>query len=308
WPILICPPLAAFKVPADSIDRIPYEIQLLTLSKSRKKNTISIKYFNKEFEFCATQVTEKEIKALLEKYLIDSSEKKRFIKDSLKYFKETKEILFSSADDEHRSFSLDCITTYILEFECSILNNYLHEKSQNTAFYKSHMEGNPLFKLDHLLLSTTLFEAIFTGPINPITGFFQHFWLEYLDKLNEDHSQQNEKEKQRKLKELLIKAKDLVDPNLETSNVVLQKKKLPCYNYLFAALLHEKARHTGDDFVRLCREAADMYIDRSGKEFTGEQLANVFHSTVKNYGGWPGFYQQNKEKIKKLKKKVNWQD
>lgn len=290
------------------IDLIPNEIELLPLSKSKKKNTASIMAYNKEFEFCAAQITEKSVKALLEKYLVESDNKKAFIKDSIGFLQATKKILFTWQDEEPRNFSLNFITLYILELECNILNNYVYQKSQNTTLYQMLMVENPLFKLDHVLLFNTLVPVLFRGSILPHQDDFNDFWHEYVNSLNEKHKQHNENERHKKLQEALKKVEEIIGTKPSKSNPVREKKKLSCYNYLFAALLHEKARHTGDDFVRLCRESADTYIDRNGKEFTGEQLANVFHITVKKYGGWPGFYENNKEKIKKLKKEINWQE
>ena len=57
-----------------------------------------------------------------------------------------------------------------------------------------------------------------------------------------------------------------------------QKEKLQDDKYLFSTRLHYKAELENVSFAKICREAAEKYVDINGNDFTGRQLENTFKS------------------------------
>lgn len=287
-------------------DLLPPEWDIKLLRRGGRVKGVKVSEIGKNFEFDLSQVTDSQISKIISTNLKANTDKDYIIEETISVARYVTELLINEETDIRAKWGcLNYLAFFILEYECAIINYLVDHKEKNTNLFR-------LFNVSSKYNIIQLFKAFIIvskkGTCDAFRNDWADLWFCYADLLLSEEKDNRIRIKEEKLQKLHRELGETLEIQPSESIYKPQKIKLPCYNYLFAALLHEKARRTGDDFVRLCREAADRFIDRNGKEFTGEQLANVFHITVKKYGGWPGFYENNKEKIKKLKKEINWQE
>jgi len=293
-------------------DFIAEENKIIIKFEPSHKKAIIFNLLDKEFEVDISAYSPKKIREHLKKSIIDDNEKSKIIEATIESSQEFSQwVTQTDKDPEDRFIALVFLNEFIFGFEDLMINYFIEQRNQNSHFYQSLISQNPNFHIDVDLLFICMATANCPMIIDTAYSDFSDFWQLYSNSLLEEEKRADVKLRQKQFIEAYQKLGDTLNIPADPAQAVapkVEKKKLPCFNYLYAALLHEKARKSDDEFVRLCREAAGQFIDRNGNEFTGEQLANVFHNTVKKYGGWPEFYEMKKQSIKILKKKINWQE
>ena len=295
--------------------------QLFSLSFCFNRNpenvydiTIEFKLFDKTFDLDLNLFSQENIKYHLKKHLINSNYKSKIIHDTISFSRELVNKTFIEGNESR--FVLFCLTSlydFIFEKECAVLNYFIEQKQNNSSIYQSLIVNkiSAYLALDKLFLFYVSSGSRIIDIRNFYNNNFAAIWKGYEKMLMEESETNNNDGIAKRLESMLDKSfitdeKSRFDNNQESLEKI-DKKKLPCYNYLFAALLHEKARKCSNTFLTLCREASKEWLDRNGKEFTGEQLANNFHNTVKKCGGWPEFFSEKEEQIENLKRNINWQ-
>lgn len=291
-------------------DFLPSQIFDLIAFHPKPNEKILVILHDKCLECKLSRFSEQSIRAHLCKYLIDDEAKSEFIEETVNYTLSLKESLFLHVDEPERYIGLIALYRSIYENECALLNYFIDQANQNTAVFRSWIDRNP-----SLCFDITVFMELLIIKEEELQGFigdnYAFFWQNFADYLLEKEEKTAAEHPIKEMEKHVVALYKLLPKGKELQELKEKprKEKLPCDNYLYAALLYEKKLKEDLEFLSLCREAAEKYCSKKGKEFSGEQLANVFYQKLKQFGSFEEFCkpEYNGERMNKLKEKINWQ-
>lgn len=282
-------------------------------TRTTTTESLDFKIWNKVVHFdYVNQFSETNIKRHLKKYL--KTDKVKVIEGTLKFSRQLTGRDFIANNGSW--FVAHCYTLlydYIFEKECELYNYYFEQKRSNSEIYHSLIKRCPSLCIEPEELF--LFYVIAGSRETDIRNFYNNnyaaIWHSYVDTLIADKSSPATMGIANRLRERLalsLLSSVNTDQAIDSISLKPPKEKLPCDNYLYAALLYEKSLKTDVEFLPLCREASKKYYSKKGKEFSGEQLANVFYQELKKYDNFPDFCkpEHNGQRMKRLKKEINW--
>lgn len=262
-----------------NLEKLPKVNETKFNINKRDSESIKFKQFNKQFELNIDDLSRSSIEQfLLRSTALNEGHLQDILQNLFEYHKNDV-INYPNQNSCESIFDFWYLTRYDLRFYIF----YIESRDKRTEFYKT------LYDRDYEFADVTIekmLDYIEFVNLTTMNHFLIHknyemFWSGYLDYLIQIDLAGQLSEKNKLLKS--ITDSTVNSPEDNNSAKKIKKKKLKDHKYIYATRLQYKAEIENKSFPELCREAAERYVDKDGKDFTGKNLESCFKSMKSQY-------------------------